>query len=526
MDAPGRSRAATTRSSSGASSSSAAAMCCRRTTGSLSRSSSVTHAKRRLSRPAHWASASVLPYPAGATTVATAADVGTRSRLTSALRETVPGRRAGIWIFDSRKSKERRRGASSSRGAAADLRGRALTAGTPMRRPLRNVRGGTFHASIRLRRPGANGATTTIDSPPHTCLRSCAHLQRGGAHTTTPCSMSVFCRHVLTRRGGGSRRAALHGQFQPRTGDRPRGSSRLPVCCRDWVVQPSDFARARHRRAQGPLHSDLRGRRRLHLVAASSEPDRPADRRSGLPLRPGVADCRGRSAAIHDRTDRRRGGGGLLRVPPPQLPARAPRHAARATLRGGRSRRHRGRLGRHAPARGHAASRGTGDGLCVRVPRQRVPGRRDLGDRNVGARPRGEPRHNSDRGRPDRPPRAQGGVRDPGPPARRGAAAVRVHSLRGELRDLQPGRPAQRRAAERRPSRPRRGRRVRRAPRPPLRAAARAPLRRRQPVAHHGACRARKRHTPADAGVPRGARSATSRSSSSSGARSATATST
>ncbi len=41
-----------------------------------------------------------------------ATDVVTRSRLTSAVRETVPARSGGIWIFDSRKSKAERAGTS------------------------------------------------------------------------------------------------------------------------------------------------------------------------------------------------------------------------------------------------------------------------------------------------------------------------------------------------------------------------------------------------------------------------------
>jgi hypothetical protein len=44
--------------------------------------------------------------------VVAATDVVARSRFTSAVRETVPARSGGTWIFDSRKSKAERAGTS------------------------------------------------------------------------------------------------------------------------------------------------------------------------------------------------------------------------------------------------------------------------------------------------------------------------------------------------------------------------------------------------------------------------------
>src|SRR3954463_7225084 len=71
--------------------------------GSLSRSSTETHANGRASRTAHCARTVVFPYPAGAVTITIGSAVA-RRRLTSAVLETVPERSDGTWIFDSTTS--------------------------------------------------------------------------------------------------------------------------------------------------------------------------------------------------------------------------------------------------------------------------------------------------------------------------------------------------------------------------------------------------------------------------------------
>src|SRR5262249_22977277 len=66
-----------------------------RTAGSSSRSSTDTQATGRSSRPAHCASAVVLPEPAGAVIVTSGKVREARSRLTSAVRRTAFGTGAG-----------------------------------------------------------------------------------------------------------------------------------------------------------------------------------------------------------------------------------------------------------------------------------------------------------------------------------------------------------------------------------------------------------------------------------------------
>ena len=84
----GRSNASKTLAPSGSIRSRAAVTCFRKTNGSLSRSSTVTHANGRASRSAHCARSVVLPYPAGAATRTTGNAPAARSLLTSAVLET------------------------------------------------------------------------------------------------------------------------------------------------------------------------------------------------------------------------------------------------------------------------------------------------------------------------------------------------------------------------------------------------------------------------------------------------------
>ena len=89
---------------SGSTRSSAAATCWSSVTGSLSPSSSETQANGRTSRWAHCERSVVLPYPAGATTSTSGKAPAARSRLTSAVRETVPAGGTGTRIFESTTS--------------------------------------------------------------------------------------------------------------------------------------------------------------------------------------------------------------------------------------------------------------------------------------------------------------------------------------------------------------------------------------------------------------------------------------
>src|SRR5262249_59558908 len=74
----------------------------RRVTGSLSRSSTLSHATGCVARCAKtWASSVVLPYPAGATTSEMLAGGFGRRRVTRSGRGIVPSRRRGGDSFDS-----------------------------------------------------------------------------------------------------------------------------------------------------------------------------------------------------------------------------------------------------------------------------------------------------------------------------------------------------------------------------------------------------------------------------------------
>jgi hypothetical protein len=72
--------------------------------------------------------------------VAAATDVVALSRLTSAVRETVPGRRGGTWIFDSRKSNVGAGGASFNLVAAFASSSGGVTGDAPQLPPPRTVK--------------------------------------------------------------------------------------------------------------------------------------------------------------------------------------------------------------------------------------------------------------------------------------------------------------------------------------------------------------------------------------------------
>src|SRR5512133_240045 len=76
----------------------------RNTTASSSRPSSATHANGRGSASTHFASSVVLPYPAGATTVAKGAVDAHRRPIASAFA-TVPGRAEGAASLTPTRSK-------------------------------------------------------------------------------------------------------------------------------------------------------------------------------------------------------------------------------------------------------------------------------------------------------------------------------------------------------------------------------------------------------------------------------------
>ena len=72
--------------------------------------------------------------------MAAATDVVARSRLTRAVRETIPGRRGGTWIFDSRKSNVGAGGASFNLVAAFASSSGGFTRSAPQLPPPRHVK--------------------------------------------------------------------------------------------------------------------------------------------------------------------------------------------------------------------------------------------------------------------------------------------------------------------------------------------------------------------------------------------------
>ena len=91
----------------------------RNTKASSSRPSSATHANARGSASAHFVSNVVLPYPAGATTVANG-DVDAHSRVIASAFATVPGRGDGPASLTSTRLKGTSATGISGRLYAAD----------------------------------------------------------------------------------------------------------------------------------------------------------------------------------------------------------------------------------------------------------------------------------------------------------------------------------------------------------------------------------------------------------------------
>lgn len=103
IDAPGPDRASNTSGATGSTRWIAAAMYRRNRTPSSSRPSRATHAKGRGSLSDHSASSVVLPYPAGAITLAKGSRDARNRSITSCLA-TVPGRIVGAPSFASTRS--------------------------------------------------------------------------------------------------------------------------------------------------------------------------------------------------------------------------------------------------------------------------------------------------------------------------------------------------------------------------------------------------------------------------------------